>query len=433
MKKQYIKDEYSINRPMYVLHAALAYFITLITTGTYLAKLTTTIGISDEMTAVLSAVTSLAGIFQLLSVPLANRTRAKKTVVPLQLVYQLLYGALYLIPFLGLSGRVNSMVFFVCIFLSLVLQQVSAPLKFNWFMGLVPSRDRPAFQSVVQIFSHITGLAFTFTASWLIDRFEKSGNMRGMFITFSTVIFVISLFNMLTLLASKEKDLQPAQRKSPMASFSSLWRNRGFLLYLLMYLCNSVGTNISGPFLGTYQIKELGLSMVRISVFNAITVVVSVSALTLFGRLSKKKDMTGIMLFGFTVTALSYTMVSLAAPGRGFVCFALYYGIHAIGTAATSIGIDTMLLDIVGESERVSAIAMRSVIIGPIAFLTTIVMTPFLSFMQGRGNTLLGTTVYAQQIMGALSCVVLLCAGVVYWVFAARQKKSETENTNQQG
>ncbi|MBQ2865741.1 MAG: MFS transporter [Clostridia bacterium] len=423
MKKYLPKDEYYINRPMYVLHAALAYFITLITSGAYLAKLTTTIGISDEMTAVLSAVTSLAGVFQLLSIPLASRARAKRTVIPLQIAYQLLYAALYLIPFLGLSGGTNSAVFFVCIFLSLVLQQVSAPLKFNWFMGLVPSRERPAFQSVVQIFSHISGLAFTFTASWLIDRFEKSGNLSGMFITFSAVILVISLLNMLTLIASKEKETEPRGKQNVFAAFSALVRNRGFLLYLLMYLLNSVGTNLSGPFLGTYQIKELGLSMVRISVFNAITVVTSVSALTLFGRLSKKKGMTGIMLCGFVITALSYTMVSLAAPGRGFLFFCLYYLIHAIGGSATSIGIDTMLLDIVGENERVSAIALRSVIIGPIAFLTTIVMTPFLSFVQGRGNVLFGIPVYAQQIMGALSCVVILCAGVVYRVFASRQKK----------
>ena len=234
MKTFNAKDPYAINRPMYVLHAALAYFITLITTGTYLAKLTTTIGISDEMTAVLSAVTSLAGVFQLLSIPLASRVRAKKIVVPLQLLYQLLYAALYLIPFLGLSGGANSAVFFVCIFLSLVLQQVGAPLKYNWFMGLVPSGERPAFQSVVQIFSHISGLGFTFTASWLIDRFEKSGNLKGMFITFSSVIFVISLLNMLTLIASREKVAEKREKRS-LSAFSGILRNRLFILYLLMY------------------------------------------------------------------------------------------------------------------------------------------------------------------------------------------------------
>ena len=422
MKKTTPKSEYAFSKNMYILHAALGYFITLITTGTYLAKLTTTIGISDGMTAVLGAVTSLAGVFQLLSVPLASRRRAKGTVVPMVLGNELLHGFLYLIPFLNLPGGGSSAVFFVCIFLSLVLQQVSSPLKYNWFMSLVPSRERPAFQSAVQIFSHITGLAFTFTASWLIDYFEKINNQNAMFLTFSVAIMIISLLNMLTLLASDEKEREPTVRQNPLSAFAPLVRNRGFRLYILMYLCNSVGTNISGPFLGTYQIKELGLSMMRISVFNATTVVVSVVFLAIFAHISKKKGMKGLMIAGFITKAVSYLLVSLAAPGRGFVFFILYYAIQAIGTAAISIGIDTMVLDIVPETQRVSAMATRSVIIGPIAFLTTIVMTPFLTFVQGRGNMMFGRTVYAQQIMGVMSFVVILGAALVYYIFAKRQE-----------
>lgn len=422
MKKNTPKSEYAFSKNMYILHAALGYFITLITTGTYLAKLTTTIGISDGMTAVLGAVTSLAGVFQLLSVPLASRRRAKGTVVPMVLGNELLHGFLYLIPFLNLPGGGSSAVFFVCIFLSLVLQQVSSPLKYNWFMSLVPSRERPAFQSAVQIFSHITGLAFTFTASWLIDYFEKINNQNAMFLTFSVAIMIISLLNMLTLLASDEKEREPTVRQNPLSAFAPLVRNRGFRLYILMYLCNSVGTNISGPFLGTYQIKELGLSMMRISVFNATTVVVSVVFLAIFAHISRKKGMKGLMIAGFITKAVSYLMVSLAAPGRGFVFFILYYAIQAIGTAAISIGIDTMVLDIVPESQRVSAMATRSVIIGPIAFLTTIVMTPFLTFVQGRGNMMFGRTVYAQQIMGVMSFVVILGAALVYYIFVKRQE-----------
>ena len=425
MKNTATKSKHEFSKNMYILHAALGYFITLITSGTYLAKLTTTIGISDGMTAVLGAVTSLAGVFQLLSIPLSSRPRAKGTVVPMVLINELLHGFLYLIPFLGLPRGGNSAVFFVCIFLSLVMQQVSSPLKFNWFMSLVPSRERPAFQSAVQIFSHITGLIFTFTASWLIDYFERIDNHSAMFLTFSLTIMVISLLNMLTLMVSKEEERQVPDRQNIFSAFSTLVRNRGFLLYILMYLCNSVGTNISGPFLGTYQIKELGLSMIRISVFNATTVVVSVVFLAIFAPISRKKGMKGLMIAGFITKAVSYLMVSLAAPGRGFVFFILYYAIQAIGTAAISIGIDTMVLDIVPESQRVSAMATRSVIIGPIAFLTTVVMTPFLTFVQGRGNMFFGRTVYAQQIMGVMSFAVILCAALVYYIFAKRQENEQ--------
>ena len=57
------RSPYAFSEKMYVLQCALAYFISIITTGAYLAKLTTTIGISDGMTAILSNIGSLACLF----------------------------------------------------------------------------------------------------------------------------------------------------------------------------------------------------------------------------------------------------------------------------------------------------------------------------------------------------------------------------------
>ena len=135
------KDPYAFSQKMYVLECAVAYFISIVTSGAYLAKLTTSIGISDSMTAILSNLTSLACVFQLLTIPLSHKKSYKGTVISTMLISHLLLGLLYLIPFFGFGTKINSALFFICIFFAHVFTQVCGPLKFTWFLSL-PSPDR---------------------------------------------------------------------------------------------------------------------------------------------------------------------------------------------------------------------------------------------------------------------------------------------------
>ena len=66
------KDPYAFSAKLYFPKCAFAYLISIITTGAYLAKLTTTIGISDGMTAILSSIGNLACFFQFAAIPLSH-------------------------------------------------------------------------------------------------------------------------------------------------------------------------------------------------------------------------------------------------------------------------------------------------------------------------------------------------------------------------
>ena len=53
---------------MYMLEAALEYFIAILVSGSYLATLTKELGLSDSLTGLLSSIISLGCLFQLLSI-----------------------------------------------------------------------------------------------------------------------------------------------------------------------------------------------------------------------------------------------------------------------------------------------------------------------------------------------------------------------------
>jgi len=91
-------------RMLYIFYAAVEYLIALAVSGSFLAKLTTEIGMSDGLTGVISAVATLGGLFQLISM-FIRKSRVKKLTIALTAANQLLFILLYVIPRLAMGRR----------------------------------------------------------------------------------------------------------------------------------------------------------------------------------------------------------------------------------------------------------------------------------------------------------------------------------------
>ena len=391
------KDPYAFSQKMYVLQCALAYFISIVTTGAYLAKLTTTIGISDGMTAILSNISSLACLFQLLSIPISHKKHFKGSVILTVLVSQVLLGFLYLIPFFDFDSKVNSALFFVCILFSYIFSQISGPLKFTWFMSLPSPERKGTFQSTVQMFSHATGLAFSFTASWLLDYFTETGNTEAMFITFTTVIMVLSVLNLITLSLSKEKPRAQMPKASIFGDVKSVLNQKGYPTYILMYTLYATGINITTAFIGTYQVKELGFSMVKVSTLSAITAVAAIVFLAFFGNFARRRGLAKSILTGFPIYSLAYLLITFATPSNGFVMLMLYNIICTFGSAGIVVGLEPILFDTVPDEYRATALSVKNFVAGITSFLCTLAATPLLNYIQSSGNSLFGIKISYKQ------------------------------------
>ena len=229
------KDEYKLSRIVYILECMFEYFISILTTGAYLAKLTTTIGISDSMTAILSSLTSLAGIFQIVSIFLAHKTPVKRWVLPITFITQALVSTLYVIPFLNI-GALAPVLFFVIIFVSKAAVNIVAPAKSNWFLSLVDDRHRGNFQAKINIVSLGGGMIFTFLASLTIDKFEANGNLSSAFITMTVVICILATLQILCLIIARERATDSAKKESPLSAIKKLCHNKIYVRILLFNL-----------------------------------------------------------------------------------------------------------------------------------------------------------------------------------------------------
>ena len=407
------KDIYKTSRVMYVLEAAFEYFIALATSGAYLAKLTTSIGISDSMTAILTAITSLVGVFQVVSVFLAHHTPVKRWVIPSQLATNLMFAFLYLIPLLNLK-RGAALLFFILMLCAGALKNISTPVKLSCRINLVEDKKRGQFYAILNNVSLVGSMIYTLIISAIIDRFDREENLRGAFIALTLIIFSLAILHALTLLLAKEKKVETDRNLSSLKSVKHLFSNKKFRRILIINVLFIVASNITNPFLGTYQINELGFSLTFIAVVDIVLTVMRVLTIYLFGRLSTRKTFVSIEMMSYNFLFIAYIFLVFTTRANGMVVYTIYKILSLINTSARSVSSTNIIFDIVPQKEHTSAIAFNSLLIGVIGFVTTLVFSPLVDYIQARGNTFLGIDVFAQQVLAAISSLIVLILILYY-------------------
>jgi MFS family permease len=413
------KDAYATSRTMYVVEALFEYFISILVSGAYLAKITTTIGISDGMTAVITAVTSLAGLFQLVSIYLAHKTPVKRWIIPIEMLNTLTFASIYLIPILDIKENVG-IIFFIVITLANALKHVASPVKINWFMKLVPSHKRGFFQSSLVIVSVIGGTAFTLAVSALIDYLEAKGEMNTVFLILGMVTLALVVIHTIPLLIAKEKPEIYTHAEPPYRAAISLLKNKNYRRTVISYTLYGIAYGLVGPFLSTYQINELGFSMTFIAVMNFIHNILWIIMLAFFGKLSVKLKSKDTCALGYVFAFLTYFTIIFTTPANGIVLFFIHRVFGNLYAAANTASHHKLLFDLTPPEDRTTAVAISAACVGTFGFITTLITRPFFDFLQTQDLSLFGHKIYAQQALAMIASLIFIFLNIYWNIFKRR-------------
>lgn len=408
-------DSYRTSRVMYIIEAMFENFIAILSTGAYLAKLTTTIGISDSVTAILSAITSLSSVFQIVSISIAHKNPIKPIIIPIQIVAQLMFAGLYAIPLIGFNSGVVAL-FSIIIILSNALKSIVSPLKINWFMSLVDAKKRGSYTATLTIVSIVGQIIFSLAASNAVDRFEARGNMRGAFIALTITILVLTVMTNLPLFLAKEKHEVNERRTSPFRSVKDLFKNKRYVHAITIFAIYSL-TSIGGAFLGTYQIKELGFSMTFIAILDTIVSIIQIGALALFGRLSFHMQHRAVIRMAYIFAIGTNTALIFTTTSTGKVLFFTYRIFSMLYASSIAVSQRNFLFEICPPEERTSAISIFSMTSGLVSFIATVVATPIFNYMQANGVIIFGKSVFPQQVFAAAALVLVIVVNVLWSIF----------------
>jgi len=174
------RDYRKRNRILYIIEAALEYFVSIAVSGAYLAYIATAIGISDALTGVLTSFVSLGCGFQILAVLLEGNI--KRNVTILHLINEAAFTLLYVTPFFPASSTAKTVIFTALMLIGFALNNVANPPKTDRFMKSVDKDKRGVFTANKEIASLISGMAFSLLLGRLyravvldvISRFERA-------------------------------------------------------------------------------------------------------------------------------------------------------------------------------------------------------------------------------------------------------------------
>ena len=142
MNNEKVKDGFELTRILYIIEAALEYFVSIAVGTVYLAKITAYCGISDEVTAILTAFVSLGCSFQLLSIFFGGKSSVKGFVSGGHIVSQLLFTALYIIPLLGFNDNAKAIILIIALLAAQIIHNlVNAPKNREGFAVTLIDED----------------------------------------------------------------------------------------------------------------------------------------------------------------------------------------------------------------------------------------------------------------------------------------------------
>lgn len=416
----------SRSRVLYIIEAALEYFISILVAGSYLATLTTHLGMSDSLTGIISSFISLGCLFQLFSVVLKRR-QVKTIVTVLSVVNQLLFMLLYIIPLSGAGKQVRIALFITAIFLAYLIYNSVHPLKINWLMSLVDDRKRGVFTSYKEIVSLLSGMVFSFGMGTLIDHFQYKGEVETAFILCGITVFVLMLLHTLTMAFSVEIPLETVpERKNPIREMLGTLQDKNVVKVTILFMIWHIATSAATPFYGTYLIKELGFSLQFVSILSIVYSLVRASVSTFWGKFADKNSFATMVSICLCIAGAGFFVNIFTVPANGKIFYTLYYALYAIAMGGINSALTNLVFDMVGPDKRSNALALSQSASGVLGFLTTLIVSVLVSHIQNSGNRFLGMDLYAQQVTSALAFVFTVVS-VLYVLFVLHPGKGKKQ------
>ena len=424
----YSSPEYKRSRAAYVMECTFEYFVSLLVGDAYLATLLRYMGIGDAMIGIISSLISLAFLFQLLSVVAVKHiVNVKRASIIYHFISQLFFMSFYFIPFMPFATEYKTVLVIVCTLIAYLGNYLVTSMIFKWGMSYVDNRKRASFGASKEMVSLICGMIFTLAIGFAYDKFEETGNVTGGFLFLAAGILVCSLLDLVCLLLMKKPEIPKSEEKKEPISvvLGKLLKNKAFVCLLVIGVLYYVATNMINHFMGAYKTGDLGYSVGQIQIINTVGVLFRFAISKPMGKFSDKTSYSTGLLVGCAMLMLCFFCNIFNAPSTRWMIY-FYVLLYNGAMAAVHQNFINITFDYVETEYFVQATSIKAAVSGISGFLAALVGAGILSRVQANSNTVFGIEMRAQQLLSAISFVIMLglCA-FMFFVFRKQKKINE--------
>jgi Na+/melibiose symporter-like transporter len=294
---------------------------------------------------------------------------------------------------------------------------------YKWANSYVDPTKRASYSATKEMISLATGILFTAAVGYIFDGMEASGNIRGGFIMISVLAFTISVLDIVSLIFIKKEDRVAAihEKKNFKKIMKNTLGNKNFRSVLLFFIVYNIATHFNSGFLGTFKVKELAMSVFLIQLVNMIGNLTRITVSKPFGRFSDKHSFASGMTVALCITAVANLFLAFTTRNTWYF-MTIYAVLHAAAVAGLNQNSFNIAYSYVDKEYITEALAIKNCIGGICGFLTTVVSSRILKYIQSNGNSIFGIHMYAQQFLALLAFVALLIAIAIMVFVVGKQK-----------
>ena len=421
----YSSPDYKRSRSAYIMECTFEYFVSLLVSDAYLANLLRYMGIGDAMIGIISSLISLAFLFQLLSiVAVKHITNVKRASIIIHFASQLFFMSLFFIPFMPFAAEYKTVIVIACILVAYLGNYLVTSIIFKWGMSYVDTHKRASFGASKEMVSLISGMIFTLAIGFTYDRFEEGGNVTGGFIFLAAGILACSLLDLVCLLLMKKPEIPKSEEKKEpiVVVLKKLLKNKAFVCLLFIGVLFYVASYMTNSFMGAYKTGDLAFSVGEIQVINTVGVLCRFALSKPLGKFSDKTSYSTGLLLGLSMLTVCFFLNIFTSPSVRWMIYVyslLYHG----SMAAIHQNFLNITFDYVENEYFVQATSIKAALSGISGFLATLGGAAILNSVQSNSNMVFGIEMRAQQLLSAISFVVMLvlCA-FIFFVFRKQKK-----------
>ncbi len=417
MRPNYDPDG-KISRTAYIIQAMVEYFVTLLTSGTFLTNLLNYLEFSTASQGIISAVASLMLSAELVAVlAIRKRTGIKRMVIFMNILTQLFFCLIYFTPLFNIPSGAKSALFIVLLVTAYLFWYLSTPFKNAWLMSNVRNDLRGIFTAKKEIVSLVGGMAFTFVMGRIVDYYDAIGDMTGSFVVCGIVAFGFGISNTVCLIFTKEKKPEfeeklPGFRKNFIRSWNVTMMNPGFRKVILISMVYYIAHSITF-YNGTFQRNYLGMSMTFVSVLGIVSALSRALVSMPIGNYADRHGWTKMMGPCFLVAMGASVINAFSGQTIGVVTHTIYFCLNAMALGGMNSGMFNITFEYVDEQDRTDAIAWQYTIGGIVGFLASLGMSAIVDAIEANGNVVLGIAVFPQQVLAVIGAALYLILALI--------------------
>ena len=422
-KELFDSPAYKRSRTAYKWECTFEYFVALLVGDAFLAKLLTSLGFTDAEAGIVSSLITLAFLFQLLAVFVVRKiTNTKLIAIIFHTTSQLFFMSLYLIPFMPFAAAIKKPLVVACIVVAYFGNYMVSTVIFRWGNSFVEPGKRASFTAGKEIISLVSGMVVSFAVGYIMNQFEATNNLKGGFIFAAIAIFIFCLSD-LTMLLLIKNDKKPKVEKGQGASMKEIVQNTFFnksfmSVVVLTILWDSSRFMVIG-FLGTYKNMLYSLSVVQL--VNIIAQFGRAVFSKPFARYTQKRTFAKGVELGLVIAATAMFVNIFTTPATAFLII-IYTVLYNVCMAGVSGNLTNITYSYVDSRYFAEASAIKNSIGGIFGFCASLVGGKILAAVQANGNVVFGIHMYGQQLLSAISFLMMIITILFAHFVVSRQK-----------